>query len=196
MLNTHSFAGSDTTATSTRVTLLHIITNPLVYSRLQREIDAAIASGNISSPIQVSEASKLPYLQACIKEGLRIFPPVGSLRERVVPPSGDEICGFQVPGRVNIGFNLRSMQRHAVFGADPDVFRPERWLEADALQRKEMEKVHELIFNYGSAKCLGINIAYLTLNKFFVEVCIHQALDVQRMSADIRLHFSYFANST
>ena len=172
MLIMHSFAGSDTTATSTRATLLHIITNPLVYSTLQREIDEAASKGSITSPIQVDEASNLPYLQACIKEGLRIFPPVGSLRERVTPPEGDELNGVHVPGGVNIGFNLRGMQRDAVFGPDPVVFRPERWLEADLERRKEMEKVHELIFNYGSAKCLGIKIAYLTLNKFFVEVSL------------------------
>ena len=33
---------------------------------------------------------------------------------------------------MNIGFNLRSMQRHQVFGLDPEVFRPERWLESGA----------------------------------------------------------------
>ena len=150
-----------------------------MYSTLQREIDEAVTQGSISNPIQVAEASQLPYLQACIKEGLRIFPPVGSLRERVTPPEGDELCGIHVPSGVNIGFNLRSMERHAVFGDDPDVFRPERWLEADPARRREMEKVHELIFNYGSAKCLGINIAYLTLNKFFFEVSLRLLSDTR-----------------
>ena len=164
------FAGSDTTATSTRATLLHIVTNPLVYSKLQSEIDDAIGQGLVSNQTQVREASKMPYLQSCLKEGLRIFPPVGSLHQRVTPPEGDEVCGFNVLGGVNIGFNLRAMQRDPVFGPDPEVFRPERWIEADESSMKEMDKVHELIFNYGSAKCLGINIAYSTLNKFFVEV--------------------------
>ena len=105
-------------------------------------------------------------------EGLRIFPPVGALRERIVPPGGDDLNGFHIPAGTNIGFNLKGMQRHGVFGDDPDVFRPERWLEADPERRREMDKVHELIFNHGSAKCLGINIAYLTLNKFLVEVSL------------------------
>ena len=143
-----------------------------MYSKLQREIDEAIDQQSISKPVQVVEALNLPHLQACIKEGLRIFPPVASLRERVTPAGGDDLGGFYVPAGVNVGFSLRSMQRNVVFGSDPDVSRPERWLETDIGQRKEMEKIHELIFNYGSAKCLGINIAYLTLNKFFVEVSL------------------------
>lgn len=150
--------------------MLNIITNPLVYAKLQLEIDYAISSSSISSPIQVDEAIKLPYLQACVKEGLRIFPPIAALRWRTTPPEGDHLNGYFVPGGVNIGFNLRAMQRHEVFGLDPKVFRPERWLEASTDKITEMEKVQSLIFNHGGAKCLGIRIAHLTLNKFFVEV--------------------------
>ena len=152
--------------------MLNIITNPLVYAKLQLEIDNAVYSNSISSPIQLDEAGKLPYLQACIKEGLRVFPPVASLRGRTTPPQGDHLNGYFVPGGVNIGFNIRSMQRHQVFGLDPEVFRPERWLESGTERLAEMSKVHGMIFNHGGAKCLGIHIAYLTLNKFFVEVSI------------------------
>lgn len=161
--------------------MVHIITNPLVYTKLQREIDQAIASGSISSPIAIDEALKLPYLQACIKEGLRIFPPIASLRERVTPPEGDFLNGFFVPGGVNVGFNLRAMQRNKVFGSDPEVFRPERWLEQDEERIAEMDKVHSIIFNYGESKCLGMRIANLTLNKFFVEVSMILALPVIRV---------------
>lgn len=142
----------------------------MVYRKLQQEIDDAISAGLISSPIQVAEAAKLPYLQACIKEGLRVFPPIGSLRERVVPPEGDIINGQRIPGGTNVGFNIRSMQQHEVFGTDPDIFRPERWLDVCSERMQKMVAIHDLIFGHGSTKCLGIRIAHLTLNKFFVEV--------------------------
>ena len=187
------FAGSDTTATSTRATLLNIITNPVVYTRLQKEVDESISAGAISCPIQVEEAAKLPYLQACIKEGLRIFPPVAALRERVTPPEGDTLNDQFVPGGVNVGLNLRGIQRNKIFGADPDVFRPERWLEADEERLKEMEKVHSLIFSHGPTKCLGMKVAYLTLNKFFVEVSWSLAL--QSTGTDLLFLFSFFGGS-
>ncbi|KAL1847038.1 hypothetical protein Plec18170_008814 [Paecilomyces lecythidis] len=140
------FAGSDTTASGLRGTLLHIITNPNVYTKLKTEIDEAVSKGFLSSPAQAHEATKLPYLQACIKEGLRIFPPITSLRERVVPPEGDTILGNFVPGGTNIGINMAGSLLSSVFGSDPDIFRPERWLEADSTTLAQMERVQDLVF--------------------------------------------------
>ncbi|KUL90331.1 hypothetical protein ZTR_02027 [Talaromyces verruculosus] len=163
-------AGSDTTATSMRATLLSIISNPRVYARLQKEIDDAIKDGHISSPIQDSEARAMPYLQACIAEGLRRFPPITQLREREVPPEGDIIHGHHIPGGTFIGLNAWGLQLNPVYGDDVEVFRPERWLIDDADRLREMHKTHELIFGYGNTKCLGVPIAMMNLNKIFVEV--------------------------
>lgn len=58
-------AGSDTTATAIRATVLYIITTPHVYQALKNEIAHGIRDGNISNPITYDEAKKLPYLQVC-----------------------------------------------------------------------------------------------------------------------------------
>jgi hypothetical protein len=60
----------------------------------------------ISSPIQDAEARKLPYLQAVIKEGLRIFPPVVGLMSKVVPPEGDVIDNLFVQEGQGLGTEL------------------------------------------------------------------------------------------
>lgn len=57
------------------------------------------------------------------------------------------------------------------YGPDADMFRPERWLEASDEQLQRMERAHELIFNYGRFQCLGRNVAFMELNKIFVEAC-------------------------
>jgi cytochrome P450 len=57
-----------------------------------------------------------------------------------------------------------------IFGADADIFRPERWLEAQGEQLQMMERNNELIFGYGRFQCLGKNVAFMELNKVFVEV--------------------------
>jgi cytochrome P450 len=59
-------AGSDTTATAIRATMLYIISTPRVYNTLQSEIDRGIKDGKISSPITNAEAMTLPYLQASV----------------------------------------------------------------------------------------------------------------------------------
>lgn len=56
------------------------------------------------------------------------------------------------------------------WGEDADVFRPERWLEVDERRRREMESDLELVFSAGKYQCLGRNIAFIELNKVFVEV--------------------------
>lgn len=163
-------AGSDTTATAMRAILLAIISNPRVYSRLVREIDDAIAAGKVSSPIRDDEARKLPYLQAVIKEGLRRFSPITQLRERVVPPQGDSFNGQFIPGGTFIGINSWTIQCNPIYGEDPEVFRPERWLIDDEERLRQMTYNHELIFGWGTTRCLGVPIALMNLNKLFVEL--------------------------
>ncbi|KAH0435755.1 cytochrome P450 [Colletotrichum camelliae] len=168
-------AGSDTTATAIRATLLAVISTPTVYQRLVREITTAEREGRISSPVCNAEAQSLPYLQAVIREGLRRFPPITQLREREAPPEGMELPdGRRIPGGTFVGLNAWGTQLHPVFGDDPHVFRPERWLQEsyddDGAQLAAMAKVQELVFGHGMTRCLGIPIAMMNLNKMFVEL--------------------------
>lgn len=163
----HSLAGSDTSAGAIRATLLYILTNSVVQSKLLEEISKA----SISSPITDAEARKLPYLQAVIKEGLRIFPPVTGIMFKEVPTGGDTIKGFYVPEGTGIGWSSFGLMRNEkVWGDDAKLFRPERWLEGNPEDIRQKEIDVEMVFGYGKYQCLGKNVAYLELNKIFVEV--------------------------
>jgi cytochrome P450 len=162
-------AGSDTTATAIRSTFLYIISTPRVLAKLLAEIE--FSSATLSSPISDAEARKLLYLQAVIKEGLRIWPPVIGLMAKKVPPEGDTINGLFVPGGTHIGYGAFAIFRSKkLWGEDADVFRPERWLEGDKDKIREQELNLEVIFNQGRYQCLGKNVALMELNKVFVEV--------------------------
>ncbi len=87
-----------------------------------------------------------------------------------MPPEGDIINGHRVPGGTYVGFNTRGTQLDEVYGDDPEVFRPERWLVQDRERLHAMYGTHELIFGHGGSKCLGIRIAAMQLNKIFFEV--------------------------
>lgn len=164
-------AGSDTTANSIRMGLLLLATTPHVYRRLQEEIDMGIANGNISSPITVAEAKALPYLQGFIWESLRYHPPVALLFPKVVPPEGDTLDGKFIPGGTKIAFDSWSFGRRTdIYGEDAGFFRPERFLDASAENRLEMEKTTELLFGFGRYMCAGKVFAFMELNKVFVEV--------------------------
>lgn len=160
-------AGSDTTATAIRTTMLHLLTHAHVMSKLRTEI----SNTQISSPIRESEARQMPYLQAIIKEGLRMFPPVVGLMSKEVPPDGDVINNKFVPGGTKIGFGAYGIFRDKeAWGQDSETFRPERWLEVSPEKLKEMEATLELVFGYGRYQCLGKTLAMMELNKIFVEL--------------------------
>jgi hypothetical protein len=133
-----SFAGSDSTASTMQSMCHSVLRNPAIYAKLKQEIDEATASGKLSEMPQWSEVQALPYFQACLKEAMRVRPAVGLNITRKVPAEGTEIDGTRFPGGISLALNGWVLHRDAnIFGRDPKVYRPERWLEGDA---KNMER--------------------------------------------------------
>jgi cytochrome P450 len=164
-------AGSDTTATGLRATFLYLLTSPKSLHKLLHELRTAVQTGRISSPVTDAEARSLPYLQACIKEGLRIFPPATGLIMKCPPPGGATFLGKFIPEGTKVGYVAWSIFRSKeVYGLDANMFRPERWLEADGPTLERMERSADMLFSPGKWMCLGKNVAMLELNKYFVEV--------------------------
>lgn len=150
--------------------MLQLITSPRCYEKLQAEIDSAIQRGEISSPITDVEGKNLPYLQACIKEGIRLWPPINGIMPKV-SESDDIILGTHIPSGTEVGWCAWRVFRNTdVFGSDAEVFNPERWFEKDEDKLKEMENTADLAFSPGRWKCLGQAIAFIELNKVFVAV--------------------------
>lgn len=80
-----------------------------------------------------SEAVKLPYLEACCKEGMRMHPSVGLTLPRNVPKGGGMVCGEWFPEGTRVGVNAAVVHRDkTIFGDDANEFRPERWFRDDA----------------------------------------------------------------
>ena len=161
------FAGSDTTAIAFRSLFYHLIKNPDVYKKLQGEVDRGFNSGQLKSPVKFSEAIKLDFLSACIKEALRVHSGVQLTMGRVVPTEGLELFGTFVPGGYWVGMNPAVVHfDKSIFGQDADEFRPDRWLGPDAA----MMDRYMLAFGYGSRTCIGKNISLAELHKLTPEV--------------------------
>ncbi|CAI6337947.1 unnamed protein product [Periconia digitata] len=175
-------AGSDTTATAIRCLMLHIVSNPRVYNMLQAEIDNAFNDGLVQADGIISEAvaSTLPYLQAVIREGLRIHPPITDVVPKVVPKGGDSLIVDGVlthfPEGTNIGYDVFGLaRRRDLFGEDVDVFRPERWIskelsDGDSERMEVMRRTTEMIFGHGKYQCLGKPIAWMEMHKVIFEL--------------------------
>ena len=73
-------AGSDTVSIAIRTIVYYLAKNPPMQQKLQAEIDAA----KLTYPVTWKAAQHLTYLDAVIRESLRIHPPTGVPLERVV----------------------------------------------------------------------------------------------------------------
>lgn len=126
-------AGSDTTAIEMGSILNQLIRNPVAYQKLMAEIDTAVADRTISFPTKYAEATKLQYLGACCREGMRLHPALGLHLPRYVPAGGREIAGRFFAAGYRVGVNAAVLHYNRdIFGADADKFSPERWFSPKA----------------------------------------------------------------
>ena len=91
-------AGSETTATLLCGVTFYLLTNPDSLQKLTDEIRNSFSS---AADITLRSLTKLPYLQACLDEALRLYPPVPSTLPRLVRPEGDVVNGKFIPGGVS-----------------------------------------------------------------------------------------------
>ena len=118
-------AGTETTATALSGTTYYLLKNPEKLEKLTKE--AREAFGNFDD-ITLEGLARLPYLQAVLQEGLRMYPPVPIALPRRTPKEGTIIEGEWIPGDVAIGANHFSTYRIPDLFKDPYGFHPERWL--------------------------------------------------------------------
>ena len=149
-------AGIDTTSIAITSILYHLMQNQNAYRRLTAEIDEAVKNGTVSIPISYADSLKLPYLKACINEGMRLHPSIALTMPREVAEGGAAISGIFFPEGYRIGINPAVIQYDkAVFGSDADIFNPDRWLHGDLVA---MDKAM-LHFGAGTRTCIGKNVS-------------------------------------
>ncbi|CVK96642.1 related to pisatin demethylase cytochrome P450 CYP57 [Fusarium mangiferae] len=158
-------AGSDTTSISLCAIMQNLAERPAVYQKLRHEIDAKYKDLGEPDFIPFNETQSMKYLQACIKEALRLHPATGLPLERVVPRGGVVLSGTYFPAGTIVGVNTWVMHRNQdVFGVDADTFMPERWLN-QSKEKLSLMEASWMPFGAGSRTCIGKNISLLEINK-------------------------------
>lgn len=89
-----TMAGSETSATALSAISYYICQNPLAFVRLKEEVRSTISS---EVDITWDRVKDLPYLAACIKEALRLYPPTPVGLPRRLTGDGTTVCGQYVP---------------------------------------------------------------------------------------------------
>ncbi|KAB8269484.1 cytochrome P450 [Aspergillus minisclerotigenes] len=152
-----SIAGGETVATFLAAVTYHLLSTPNAYQKLRDEIRARY---NHLSEITSTTALQLPYLQAVISEGLRIYPPGSQGFPRNTPPQGIVCNGTYVPGNVEVYTSAWTVTHDARYFHDPYTFKPERWLDPNCTDNKDASQP----FSLGPRGCLGRNFAIVEMS--------------------------------
>ncbi|KFK29681.1 hypothetical protein AALP_AA7G164900 [Arabis alpina] len=150
--------GTDTSTHAIQWKMAEIINNPNILERLREEIDFVVGKSRL---IQETDVPNIPFLQAVVKEGLRLHPPVPIL-VRMFQESC-EIKDFYIAEKTTLLVNLYDMMRDPDTWEDPEEFKPERFLASSRSEQEDKiraEVLKYIPFGSGRRACPGSNLAY------------------------------------
>ncbi|KAJ8759320.1 hypothetical protein K2173_006840 [Erythroxylum novogranatense] len=147
-------AGSDTSALALTWILSNLLNNRRCLQLAREELDSKVGRERL---VEESDIDNLQYLQAIIKETLRLYPPgpVGASEAT----QDCTLCGFDVPKGTRIFVNLWKLHRDPSFRSDPEEFRPERFLTSHANLEIYGQNYEYMPFGSGRRICPGLNLA-------------------------------------
>ncbi|MCJ1312913.1 hypothetical protein MMC25_006589 [Agyrium rufum] len=172
----HLAAGHETSGIALTFTMYHLSRNTAIQDALRKELltlqppllfPPANAPPSSSLPIEDTvlptsqSVDALPLLQAILLETLRLNAPIPGPEPRVTPSTtgGVQLGEYKaLPGGVRVSTPAYTLHRNEEVFPEPETWRPERWLEADEAQRREMGRWW-WAFSSGGRMCIGSNFA-------------------------------------
>lgn len=195
-------AGTETTGNTLSVLTYHLLSQPSTLQRLKTELrDAATEAGAGPSTNHLMDSKALdhlPYLQACIREALRLATGVCSRLPRsnksspttYTTPSGKE--HVFPPGTV-ISMSILDLHYNAAIFTDPGAFNPSRWLDIDAEKLQQMERAYAP-FGRGTRQCVGLELAKEEITLMAGNLFHRFELELYETTArDVSIAHDYFA---
>lgn len=169
-------AGRDTTAEALSWTCHLLHQHPRVVAALRDELRRAkLPVGEDQSEPYVptmDDVQALPYFEATIREGLRLYPPASftvkhCIKDSWLPTDGkshDAGAGTFVPAGTDVAVSVYAMGRlPRVWGADAAQFRPERFLDETTGKLLAMSPFRFSAFSGGPRVCVGQALAMLQI---------------------------------
>lgn len=154
-------AGYETTATAAAMLAYNLSRHPACQRKLQDEIDEHYHSGEICC----EDVAKMTYLQMCIDESLRLYPPV--LRVDRYCSKSTTIGSLVIPAGCLVTIPIYAVNNDPEYWSEPDQFRPERFSSSEKFFRSPSTY---LSFGLGPRGCIGRRLALLELKILFAHI--------------------------
>ncbi|RDX91408.1 Cytochrome P450 82A3, partial [Mucuna pruriens] len=152
--------GTDSTSTTLTWAMCLLLRNPIILERVKEEINAQIGKDRC---IDESDVNKLVYLQATVKETLRLYPPATLSTPREFTQNCT-IGGYHVKKGTRLIPNLWKIHRDPSVWSDPLEFKPERFLTTHKDIDVRGQHFELLPFGSGRRICAGISLGMHMVN--------------------------------
>ncbi|MED6150362.1 hypothetical protein PIB30_071568 [Stylosanthes scabra] len=157
----------ETTASTLEWGMAELMHSPTKLHKVKEELQQSLGK---NGEVEESHISKLPYLNAIMKETFRLHPPVPLL----VPHKANEdveLGGFTVPKNAQVVVNVWSIGRDSHIWANPNSFEPERFLGSEI----DFKGSHFELITFGSGRriCPGLPLASRTFTFILASLLYH-----------------------
>lgn len=147
--------GFETTSIALSWALHALATHPEVDRRLHEELSRELGD----RPASLEDLPRLTYLDAFLKESLRLYPPAWVIGREAVEDS--TICGLPIRAGTTVIIPIHQLHRDDRWYEEPNALRPERWLgEAP----KSLPKMAWIPFGGGPRACIGDAFAKMEMS--------------------------------
>ncbi|KAI4368157.1 hypothetical protein MLD38_016745 [Melastoma candidum] len=148
-------AAIETTLWSIEWAIAELVNHPEIQNKLRNELDTVLGPG-----VQVTEpdTQRLPYLQAVIKETLRLRMAIPLLVPHMNLQDA-KLGGYDIPAESKILVNAWYLANNPSQWKNPEEFRPERFLEEESKVEANGNDFRYLPFGVGRRSCPGIILA-------------------------------------
>ncbi|CAN6449337.1 unnamed protein product [Victoria cruziana] len=156
-------AATDTTSLTLEWTLAALLNNRRTLQKAQEELDTYVGR---ERRVEESDMKNLPYLQAIVKESMRLYPvtPLFVPHQSIEPV---RLGGYHIPAGTVLFVNAWKIFRDPMVWVDPQDFKPERFLEGDGRVGFAGQSFAFMPFGSGRRMCPGwtmaLQVIYLTL---------------------------------
>uniref|UniRef100_UPI003B436FEE uncharacterized LOC140265571 n=1 Tax=Amyelois transitella TaxID=680683 RepID=UPI003B436FEE len=188
-VDTFMFEGHDTTASGLTFCLMLLANNRDKQDKIVQELHEIFGKSLRSATID--DLCKMKYLECCIKESLRLYPPVHFISRNLNQTV--ELSNYTVPPGTICHIHVYDLHRREDLYKDPLVFDPDRFLPENCVGRHPYAYIP---FSAGPRNCIGQKFAMLEM-KLVVSAVLREfqlfpvtTPDDIRISADLVLRNS------
>ncbi|XP_075979842.1 cytochrome P450 4C1-like [Anticarsia gemmatalis] len=161
-VNTFMFEGHDTTAMALVLGLMLIADHEEIQERIYEEVNSIL--GDSDRAVTMADLAEMKYLEAVIKETLRLYPSVPFIARTITEDF--MLDDLKIVKGSEVAVHIYDLHRREDLYTNPEEFRPERFLNGEVIHPYAF-----VPFSAGPRNCIGQRFAMLEMKTVLSSIC-------------------------